>query len=318
MKLIVSFIIAICFCCSDLPSELNNAFSSVNNMKDKILIVNIADDSVFYAGGDNAFRNNLIRLVDKLKKNNPSVIFLNMSFLKKTTEEKFFVETLNKDLQTISTFIIDTSGIELNLTSSMRHWIGGSIPAQKKGSYEDAYTFTGVKFPSIEMIKGSKKICSYKFFLNNDNVIEYIHPFNQYQEYLFESCALTISNEILNNYGLNIKYNKQSDLFVLDSQWANYFGFVRYLEPDGHFRGWLPIEFNKFKELDASTILSDNFSVDEGSVLIINVNHEIFLTESGRKLNVSQILASEVYTILDRSSRKLTFYENFIRLIERF
>ncbi|EMO64555.1 CHASE2 domain protein [Leptospira borgpetersenii serovar Pomona str. 200901868] len=179
----------------------------VSNQKEKIVLIDIDAESDKYMGERKKFRDNLIRLVNKIRSLRPSVIYLNNSFIDSKGGEEAFAAELNRNIATISAFELNDSGREVNFTKEIKDQIGKTIKGRFYGKI-DNYGFTGINFPSIEIIKKSKAICSSKYYINDSNEVEFVYSLNRYKNYEFENCPFTVANEYLISYGLKIALDK--------------------------------------------------------------------------------------------------------------
>lgn len=286
---------------------MDDQISAIVSSKEHIIIIDIDKESDEYIGYGKKFRKSSIRIAAKVRSYKPSVIYFNNSFLGEQGGEKNFAEELNKDFPTISAFEVNTSYAKINFSENVKYMIGSTIPIHIGNVDNTEKFFTGVAFPDIEIIKKSKAICSYVLSPNENEEIAFINPYNQYSEYLFENCPLTIANVFLSKYNLNIKYIRSSEVgghFFLFSDKSNHNSPLMHLNDinvSGHHR--LPIKFKSFRKIGAKLFLESNdIRIAPGYIFIINTSSVLFKTANGQIVSGSEILASELYTLLDSVS----------------
>ncbi|WP_061250278.1 CHASE2 domain-containing protein [Leptospira alstonii] len=305
-------------CIEHAVPEVEDAIKRASDMKENIIIIDIDKVSFEQMGDDKKFRENLVLLTDKIKSYKPSVIFFNGSFIKKLDNERNFANELNRGFRTISTFKVNTEGAEVNFTDEVKRKIGPIVRGYSRGLYNGIFKFNGIIFPSIEIIKKSKALCSYVPYVDKEEVKQFIFPYNQYGDYLFENCSTVIANEFLIPYGLLIGYDEFEERFMLKSLWENDIGPIKYINKKNYFTpNRLEIKFKAFRKVSAVDFLNSSNIVNIGSgyIFIVNMSETAYKTALGERMLESEILASEVYTFLDSISAPLTFENKVKRII---
>lgn len=308
-KLIINLVILLLVnshsCKKTEIKELEGSIKAANELKEKILIIDVDEKTHKYMGKDNKFRKGLIELADKIKIYNPSIIFYNISFIKNLGGEAAFAKEINRGEPIISRFDINNDKKEKNFTSEIKETLPDIVKGYTKGDYDHSFTFTGINFPSIEIVKRSRALCSYVVFSYEENENDIVTPFNQYGNFLFESCPVTIANKLLSPIGLLILFNKREGKFFLHSLWDKSFGFVKFLgESDDSKPFRLHIKYKDFKKINGIEFLEkENMDIPKGFIFIVNVSDGKYKTSEGKDRLETEILASELYTLLDAVSK---------------
>lgn len=298
------FILQFLFCIkcnSPNSSQVEEKLKSISAYKQRIVIIDIDQNSDQYFGKGIKFRENIIHLTNRIRKSKPSVIFFNNEFTSQFDMGEDFAKKLNQDIPTISAFQLNLSGQASNFTKEARQLIGLKIAGEYAANYEEPFKFTGMILPSIEMIRQSKMICSYVLSSNAERFVEYINPINQFDEILFENCPLTIANAILAHYQLQIIFDwrKTNHFFVSLINDKTYTRIKRITDARFCNSGSLPIQFRKFRTISAKDFMEEDIAIPIDSILIINTMNNFFKSPSGMTVSASEVLASELYTLLD-------------------
>ncbi len=302
MKYYLFLIFCLCFYGSCYDAKLELSLREISERKDRIFIIDIDDESDLYMGKRKKFRDSLIKMVDKIKKLQPSVIYLNNSFINSSGGEKEFAEKLNHTIATISTFELNSDDQEINFTEKVWNSIGTIIKGRYNKFHNQYYRFSGVNFPSFEIIRRSKAICASRSYTNKKGEIEIIYPFHEYGQYLFENCPVTIANEFIGSYKMKIDYDEIEGRFALYSTKDQ--RLIKYLnhEMQGGYEV-VPIEFKTFRRFSGKAFLENEIQIDPGYIFIINTLDKSFKVPLNREISNSEVLASMVYTLLDLVSK---------------
>ncbi|TGK34699.1 hypothetical protein EHQ13_01025 [Leptospira gomenensis] len=276
----------------------------ISNQKEKIVLVDIDAESDEYMGERKKFRDSLIKMVDKIKKLRPSVIYLNNSFINSSGGEKEFATELNRNMATISAFELNDSGEEINFTEDIKNQIGKTIKGRFYGR-ADNYGFTGINFPSIEIVKKSKAICSSKYYINDSNEVEFVYSLNRYKNYEFENCPFTVVNEYLISYGLKIALDKIEGKVALYSINNGKIKKIKNLNQIFEKKyNAIPIKFKTFRKFTGKEILEkEEIKIDLGYIYIINTLDIPVKVKYNRMISNSEVFGSMVYTLLDSITR---------------
>ncbi len=307
MKYSYILLLLFIFCKKNSNLEDNQFFEEISVRKQNIFIIDIGDDDYSYMGGRLRFRENLIKMVDRIKKLKPSVIYINNSFLIfDKRDEKLFSEKLNRGLATISTFDLNGSEKEENFTDEVKGQIGKIIKGKFNDYDGEYYGFNGISFPPIEIINKSKAICSSKYYLNEKNQVEFIYPYNRYENYLFENCPFTVVNEFLNLYQLKVALDENEGRIALYMRKNGRMKKIKYLKNETkNEHNVMTIKFSKFRKLSGKEFLeNDGIRVDPGYIFIVNPLDISFKVSGDKSAPNSEVFASMVYTLLDLVSQK--------------
>lgn len=280
-----------------------------SDRKNSIILIDMSSDD-FEKMDPEKFRMAILKVTAKIQNFHPALIHLNNAFSGGMKGDKEFAEDLNSDFPTISAFELSEEEVEKNVPRDLKlRILRGNIPGTDIFRSNQIFQYKGIKFPYYEMVNSSRALCSYIMEANEKDEIELIHYYNRYKDHLFTNCPVVLANEVLKEYKLQITYDHFEGRFILFSYMSDQPGPIKYIDENSFLEDHkLPIEFKEFPEYDGMKFLdSDDLKIPAGSIFIINTTNQKFKTTAHKELTGTQILASEVYTLLDSISKPLTF-----------
>ncbi|MCC5813480.1 MAG: hypothetical protein JJT78_01880 [Leptospira sp.] len=293
--------------------KLKENIDKASLLSKQIVIVDMVSEK-FNKLDSAGFRREVLGAVKKIKKYDPSIIYIDNAFIGGVNSEEFSKE-LNLKNGVVSHFVLTENeqgnGHEARLKSFIHKKKISGVPLQYK---DDFFTYNGVVLPNNSFIELSRKICFSSFKLNKEKQVTFIHPYHRFDKYLLLNCPVVIANEILEEYKLEVSYDPDQRRFLLFSYVPEQMGAIKYID-DKDFLGNsnLKINFKKFQNHKLESFLdSEGLDISPGSLFILVTDDQYFETNIGEKVLGGEIMASQVYTILQAIQKPLNWRNSII------
>lgn len=278
------------------------------NLESKIIVVYLNEEN---QQNSSLLRHRLVEFSSKASRFKPEIIFFNLYFLKLLGWEEEFAKSLNKNMPTISEFLLKKKIGNSASISDFKYLYSNKISASNRFNQEVPWVYNEMLLPDKNIVLKSEKICPYILDSNHEDggyFVSQMLPVIQFGDYLIENCPLVIANTYLNRYGININYDAALDRYSLYSFLKSNLGPIHYLDSGiGLYSNNRKIIFREFRSLSLDDFLYDSSNkFQEGSIFIVGGKSIKFQTKEG-EIDSTMFIASEVYTLINSISRRMTY-----------
>ncbi|XDD53004.1 hypothetical protein AB3N62_10970 [Leptospira sp. WS4.C2] len=305
MKIKIILLFCISFSCSEITHEQQGKLKKVAAQKENITVIEMQYFVKKSQQDYENFRKNVIQIKNSISLYNPAVVFFQLNFKKDFGEGQKFARVLNEPTPTISILLLATERHSENLEDYMDenfpHTIKWKIKNEVSAEY---FKYNGLQFPFPDIIKNSKAICACMFYENLKGEIVGIYPYHEYKNFLFEDCSTTITNEFLSQYDFKIEYDEKNEKYALYSSTATEHKLLKYINvTERKMDNFTPMINKQFKTFNESDLLENKLRIEPGGIFIVNSNIKIFRTSDKKSFTGGQVMAAQVYTLLDSLSK---------------
>lgn len=299
------FIVTLQSCLENKDKNLRDVILDLENKKKNIIIIinkrksNEHQDKI-------DFRRNLIKITNKINQFEPNQIIFDYFFREELEGNKSFVKHINENSRSVSFFNVnDTKRIENNDQLMFKKYSTKLNENQRIFSSDEFYEYSGAIFPNKEVIKTSKSICVGNIESNFNDELVGILIYIQLNDHLFSSCPISIVNNVIEKYKLKIGFDfEKSTPSIIETNFNKTINILPYEMENS--KKYININFFKFNHIESKEFLEKEIKINKDSIFIISDNTRLFKVKNGEFLSYTDILVSEIITLINLLEYQLT------------